>query len=382
MRRMLALALVAGTSTACIGFAGLGDGPDLYARKPTSLDDAGTNADGSDSGSPDGASADAASADASVAELGARTASLTGDGLGNCGPNGDDNCARSLLIAGGTFYRGTDTNSPATISDFRLDKYEVTVGRFRKFVDGWLGGWRPPLASGKHAHLNSGKGLTNTTGGNEQGWDETSTTYVGAPSNGAVEPTGTGAATRAAWDTNLNCGSSATWTSSVGANEKRPMTCLSWYDLYAFCIWDGGFLPSEAEWEYATAGGSNEWLYAWGNTEPGANASLAIYGGYYNGNGASSGLLNIAPVGTVAAGAGRWGHLDLAGNVFEWTLDWRQSLFAPSCSDCTQLTPSSHRVVRGGSYCVGASYLQAAFRGYSFPAIRSEDYGGRCARTP
>ena len=48
-----------------------------------------------------------------------------------------------------------------------------------------------------------------------------------------------------------------TWTSAAGANEKRPQNCLSFYDLHAFCIWDGGFLPSEAEWEYAAAGGSD-----------------------------------------------------------------------------------------------------------------------------
>jgi formylglycine-generating enzyme required for sulfatase activity len=207
-------------------------------------------------------------------------------------------------VTGGTFYRGTNTNYPATISDFRLDKYEVTVGRFRTFVDAWVAGWRPSAGSGKHTHVNGGAGLVNTAGGNEPGWDATWTAYVGAPSNAAVAPSGAGATTKAAWDTNLSCYSGyQTWTSAAGSNEKRPQNCLSWYDLHAFCIWDGGFLPSEAEWEYAAAGGSEERTYPWGNTAPGANTALAIYGCYYNGTGTCSGVTNIAPVGTVAAGA-------------------------------------------------------------------------------
>ncbi len=32
------------------------------------------------------------------------------------------------------------------------------------------------------------------------------------------------------------------------------MVCVNWHEAYAFCIWDGGVLLSEAEWEYAAAG--------------------------------------------------------------------------------------------------------------------------------
>ncbi len=58
----------------------------------------------------------------------------------------------------------TATADPATVSGFRLDKYEVTVGRFRQFVKAWNGGagWTPPPGSGKHAHLNGGQGLANS----------------------------------------------------------------------------------------------------------------------------------------------------------------------------------------------------------------------------
>jgi hypothetical protein len=60
-----------------------------------------------------------------------------GPGMTNCGPNGDDCCCTSLEVTGGTYYRTYaygDPSSyvdPATVSGFRLDKYLVTVGRFR-----------------------------------------------------------------------------------------------------------------------------------------------------------------------------------------------------------------------------------------------------------
>jgi formylglycine-generating enzyme required for sulfatase activity len=346
--------------------------------------DAGVDAAIADAGVD--AATDAGRGDAGAgAETTATTASMTGDGVNNCGPSANDVCARSLLVGGGTFLRRmNNTASPATISDFRLDKYEVTVGRFRKFVDAWVGGWRPSAGSGKHTHLNGGSGLTKTAGGDESGWDAAWAAYVGAPATTGTVPTGPGATTKASWDTNLSCGATyATWTASAGANEKRPQNCLSWYDMHAFCIWDGGFLPSEAEWEYATAGGSEERTYAWGNTVPGSNASLAIYGCYYNGTGSCTGVTNIAAVGSVAAGAGKWGQLDLAGNVWEWNLDWYRGLDVTQCNNCANLTAASFRVIRGGSFKFDATGLPAAVRyNYYFPAGRDVGLGGRCARTP
>ena len=50
-----------------------------------------------------------------------------------CGPSGNEDCCTSLLVPGGTFYRSydgvvsTDMSYPATVADFYLDKYEITV---------------------------------------------------------------------------------------------------------------------------------------------------------------------------------------------------------------------------------------------------------------
>jgi formylglycine-generating enzyme required for sulfatase activity len=263
------------------------------------------------------------------------------------------------------------------VSTFRLDKYEATVGRFRQFVTAWNGGggWSPEAGSGKHKHLNGGSGLANSAspGTYETGWVMTD--------NGKVSPT----------SANLDCNrSSSTWTSEASTQENLPINCVNWYEAYAFCIWDGGFLPSEAEWEYAAGGGSQEREYPWGETDPGSGNQYAIYGCNYPSSSADcTRVTSIAPVGTPSAGAGVWGQLDLAGNVAELNLDWSAKYVKP-CTDCAYLTrpltsPSSNpdeRVDHGGNYSYFASILQPPVRG-TFPVARRYDFiGFRCARTP
>src|SRR5688572_5680587 len=51
-------------------------------------------------------------------------------------------------------------------------------------------------------------------------------------------------------------------------------------------------------------------------------------------------------------GDGMWAHSDLAGNVYEWTLDYHSLVYPISCNDCANLTPSTGRILRGGSFFV------------------------------
>jgi formylglycine-generating enzyme required for sulfatase activity len=290
-----------------------------------------------------------------------------------CGAN-NESCCTSPLVTGGTFYRSYDGATytsqayPATVSDFRLDKFEVTVGRFRQFKAAWDGGWRPSAGAGKHAHLNGGSGLMDSSGTTpyETGWDTAWASTV-APN-----------------DANLVACNAiyATWTSNAGANEQRPINCIRWYEAYAFCIWDGGFLPSEAEWNYAASGGAEQRVYPWGNGAPGANATLAVYGCYYNGTGSCTTVSNIAPVGSAAAGNGKYGQSDLGGNVWEWNLDRYVAPHVVICSNCSYLTrPDTSRVLRGGSFSDDALILLASRRSYGAPTSRGH-VGARCARTP
>jgi formylglycine-generating enzyme required for sulfatase activity len=182
---------------------------------------------------------------------------------------------------------------------------------------------------------------------------------------------------------NLTCPGSSAWTAAPGSSEGLPIDCVNWWEAYAFCIWDGGFLPSEPEWEYAASGGSQQREYPWGATAPGTSSQYAIYGCYYpNGSGTCNGVASLAPVGTAAEGAGLWGQLDLAGNVYEWNLDWFSTYVDP-CADCANLTTGSGaRVMRGGDCTYNATNVLSWFRASYPPSNRSNGVGLRCARTP
>jgi formylglycine-generating enzyme required for sulfatase activity len=264
-----------------------------------------------------------------------------------------------------------DEADPASISGFRLDKYLVTVGRFRAFANAWKNGsgFMPSAGSGKHPHLNGGKGLANAVagGGFEPGWLTSD--------NGQITPT----------DTNLTlpCDPYSTWTSSAANREDLPVNCVNWYEAYAFCIWDGGFLPSEAEWEYAAAGGGRQREYPWGTAAPGTANRYAIYGCFYpSGSGTCTSVSNIAPVGTATQGASLWGQLDMAGEVWQWNLDFYADYVNP-CTDCYYMAATTvGRSLRGASYVSVASYLPPAGRSGDDPSSRTTNYGFRCARAP
>jgi formylglycine-generating enzyme required for sulfatase activity/uncharacterized protein YjdB len=303
--------------------------------------------------------------------ISAASCQTSGDGLTDCGAS-SESCCTSLEVQGGTYFR-TYTNpgsgptgeaDPATISGFQLDKYEVTVARFRQFYNAWSAGWVPPPGSGVHAHLNGGLGLqnSNSPGTYEPGWL--------ASDNANIFPPGQG----------LSDCATVTWTPSPGANESLPINCATWYGAYAFCIWDGGFLPSEAEWEYAAAGGSEQLEYPWGSTDPGTGNQYAIFGSNYTGN-----SLGIAPVGSATLGVGLWGQLDW-GNVKEWNLDYWHPSFLDPCVDCAYLTDDSYyRILRGGYYNGAQSDLLPSTRGASTlasPGISTYYTGVRCARAP
>ena len=298
---------------------------------------------------------------------------------------GNESCCSSPVVTGGTYHRDYDEvstnagpNYLATVSNYRLDKFEVTVARFRKFVTAWVGGWRPAAGAGKHTHLHGGSGLVNSGegGGYETGWDATWTDQL--PTDAT------------SWQSSLSCDPTyQLWTSGAGGNEGRPINCVTWYQAYAFCIWDGGFLPSEIEWNYAATGGSEQRVYPW-SSPPTSTTIDETRASYYvdttrqclgdGVNGCTA--ADLIPVGTKPAGDGRWGQSELAGNVSEWTLDWYAPLYASSCENCAHLTAASQRAVRGQDFYTGAASLGSSLRDYGTPSDRRNVRGARCARKP
>jgi len=269
----------------------------------------------------------------------------------SCGAG--ENCCISHDVSGGGYNRSNDPASAARVSDFRLDKYEVTVARFRKFLAGytaWRKGGHPLAGEGKHP-------LIGDTGW-MAAWPLASTA---ADLTGAIGSCG--------------AGGYRTWTDAPDANENLPMSCVTWYEAFAFCAWDEGRLPTETEWDFAAVGGDEQRAYPWGNTHPGNNANLAVYDCRYNAASSQCDVSRVAPVGSIAAGAARFGQLDLAGNMWEWAFDAHAAAYANPCVDCANTASSSTRVIRGGTFdwsTFGRNFKTAADRGFSV--------GFRCAR--
>jgi formylglycine-generating enzyme required for sulfatase activity len=153
---------------------------------------------------------------------------------------------------------------------------------------------------------------------------------------------------------------------------------MDWYDAMAFCIWDGGYLPTEAEWNFAAAGGSEQRAYPWSNppTSLVADSSEATFGCSQ-----PCSLADIGRVGAKPTGDGVWGHADLGGNLIEWVLDFSGAYPTP-CTDCANLVDSGAHVFRGGSFFDATDYLRASWRLSGTPDNRSTAFGMRCARPP
>jgi formylglycine-generating enzyme len=273
------------------------------------------------------------------------------DKLGNrrCGSD-DASCCQALEVPGGTFARSYDGEEyrsnayTATVSSFLLDRFEVSVGRFAEFVDKY-----DTLAlrdgDGKAPHIQD-----------DQGWQSVYRNLMPADA----------ASLRA----ELKCPNS-TWLDSVNANLNLPINCVSFYVAYAFCVWDGGRLPTEAEWNYAAAGGDEQRVYPW-TTGPdqGPDSSYAYYGQVIG---------TPIDIGSKPKGNGRWGHSDLAGNVAEWVLDYMSKSYpATECNDCVSIIGQDFRVLRGGGYLSGASRQKASFRGNLPPSQTDSIAGFRC----
>lgn len=275
-----------------------------------------------------------------------------------CGATASEDCCISLPVPGGTFYRShdvagdgtySDTSYPATVSSFTLDKYEVTVGRFRMFVESGRGTLSNPPTSGAGAH-------TRIPG---SGWDPSWNSNL--------------TANAAALSAALQCDAQhQTWTTAPGANESLPINCVSWYEAFAFCIWDGGYLPTEAEWNYAAAGGGEQRAYPW-SIPPGSTMIDCSYANYDACGGSINRVGSESPKGDA-----KWGHA-LGGNVWEWVLD-QHVAYSPVCDDCAALAPAGQRVNRGGAFSFDPSYVRTAYRGFESPASHYATIGVRCAR--
>jgi formylglycine-generating enzyme required for sulfatase activity len=255
------------------------------------------------------------------------------------------------LIRGATFEMGTEASEipsllqafgvkradlfsaevprhAVTIDSFYLDRYEVTNGQFKKFLERnpvWRRGSIP-------ARYHNGNYLKDWGGG--------------------VYPKG---------------------------KADHPVVNVSWYAAVAFCQWAGKRLPTEAEWEYAARGGLRGKVFPWGD-EP-VDKTRANYAG--------SGIGETTPVGSYPANG--YGLFDMAGNVWEFVADeWGPYPSSPQKNpvaggnlflDDSFLKVTTRRVIRGGSFGGSPVNLRVTYRDSHPPEGAREFVGFRCAQS-
>jgi formylglycine-generating enzyme required for sulfatase activity/predicted Ser/Thr protein kinase len=142
-------------------------------------------------------------------------------------------------------------------------------------------------------------------------------------------------------------------------------------------------LPSEAEWEYAVRAGTTTSRY-WGDDRRGqceyanaADVSATRRDSRLQGIDCDDGFPALAPVGSFKPNA--FALFDMAGNVWEWTLDCWQDHYrsATGAGRPVEMPDCSRYVIRGGSWRTRPESLRSANRGVSAPDHRSEDLGLR-----
>lgn len=203
------------------------------------------------------------------------------------------------------------------VTGFLMDRAEVTVARFRRF------------------------------------W--TTTSHEGATLPGTAS----------------NC----TWGTTPGSRENHPLNCVNHQTAAAFCRWEGGDLPTEAQWELAARGTMGRG-YPWGS-------AFSAGTGCWSRSGAC--VVGAFPTGNTPDGL-----VDMAGNVMEWMRDRYAPYTDPFCwgglnrdgdSPCLNNTLGQWSV-RGGSWgSPTPSYdMRAASRSGMAQTGAAAGVGFRCVR--
>jgi sulfatase modifying factor 1 len=261
----------------------------------------------------------------------------------SCGVPGKPACARpsstklpsdagtGVPFKGGAFVAGDGGGDVAdggpthsvTLSDFQLDRYEVSVEEYKKCVDSGV---------------------------------------CSAPP--ATMPPEVANAYRCNYGT---------------ARTNHPINCVTWQEAANYCTWKGKRLPTEAEWEFAARGPSGR-RYPNGATAPTCKeANFTAEDGKPT-PGCGDGT---APIGSKDAGKTKDGIYDLSGNVEEWTWDWFANYSGAAGRDPAGPLSGNKRVAKGSSWdLTGADIHIAARREGVEPGRREVWLGFRCAQGP
>jgi sulfatase modifying factor 1 len=177
--------------------------------------------------------------------------------------------------------------------------------------------------------------------------------------------------------------------STLRNRELHPVVHVAFEDAEAYAEWAGLALPTEAQWEVAARGGLSGATYTWGDAPEGTGERLA---NYWHGEFPylpDTGYGTTQPVGSFTPND--YGLFDMAGNVWEWTLDWWTDTRAlESCCAAHSYDPNQpqfqigRKVIKGGSFLCADSYClryRPAARRPQMVDTGMSHIGFRCVRT-
>ena len=141
---------------------------------------------------------------------------------------------------------------------------------------------------------------------------------------------------------------------------RRPVINISWEDATAYADWlsrETGHryrLPTEAEWEYAAAGGSEGYFW-WGYEIENGRANCFNCGSQWDG-------ASTAPVGSFEPNG--YGLHNTAGNVLEWVQDCYHPSYdgAPDDGSAWVEEECRERAIRGGAFNKPGDSMRTTYR--------------------
>jgi formylglycine-generating enzyme len=285
-----------------------------------------------------------------------------------------------VAVKAGTFWMGqadediaytqSSFNKQITISEFFMDKYEVSNNKYRQFLEAVRLGefaYNTPTTLKDPPQFTVEEILPDTTV-----WSTSFSYHYGDP---LME-----------------------FYFDHPAFDDYPVVGLSWEQAQMYCQWrtyhmnsndKSDFdlpsfrLPTEAEWEYAAKGGKDVAKYPWGGPYI-KNKRGCLMANFKPGRGnyIDDGFAYTAPIDVFAPNG--FGLYNMSGNVAEWVLD----AYNPVSSAITwDLDPvnndpnETRKVVRGGSWKDIAHYLETSTRTYEYQDVKAAHIGFRTAMT-
>ncbi|MEC5404174.1 SUMF1/EgtB/PvdO family nonheme iron enzyme [Paraburkholderia sp. MPAMCS5] len=180
------------------------------------------------------------------------------------------------------------------------------------------------------------------------------------------------------WNACVAANACAKLTPESNTNKAAPARDLSWDDAQQYVKWLVKLtgkpyrLPTEAEWEYADRGGTAT-AYWWGDQMRKGNANCKDCGDPWHKEGPE-------PVGSFPPNP--YGLYDMNGGVWEWTADcWHNSYqSAPADGRAWDSPGCDMRVIRGGSWREGGTYMLSATRFKYSAGVRQSQDGFRVVK--